>query len=64
LFGRLILNATPWEMFTGLALAILVTISMTLFVYGVHVMGLRKSARKGGIGFWGSLLALLASFCP
>ena len=64
LFGRLIFNVTPWEMVTGLALAILVMISMALFVYGVHVMGLRQSGKKGGVGFFGALLALLASFCP
>jgi hypothetical protein len=64
LFGRLIFNVTPWEMVTGLVLAILVMISMTLFVYGVQVMGLRQSGKKGGVGFFGTLLALLASFCP
>jgi hypothetical protein len=64
LFGRLIFNTTPWEMVTGLALAVLVMISMALFVYGVQVMGLRQSGKKGGVGFFGALLALLASFCP
>jgi len=64
LFGRLIFNTTPGEVLTGLALAILVMISMTLSVYGVHVMGLTKSGKKGGMGLFGSLLALLASFCP
>ena len=64
LFGRLIFNATPWEMLSGLALAILAMISMTLFVYGVRVMGFRQSGKGWGIGFLGTLLALLASFCP
>jgi len=64
LFGRLIINATPWEMVVGLALALLVMNSMVLFVYGVQVMGLRQSGKKGGVGFFGALLALLASFCP
>ena len=64
LFGRLIFNASPWEMVTGFAMAILVMISMALFVYGVQVMGLRQSGKKGGAGFFGALLALLASFCP
>jgi len=64
LFGRLIINATLWEMVVGLALALLVMISMVLFVYGVQVMGLRRSGKKGGVGFFGALLALLASFCP
>jgi hypothetical protein len=64
LFGRLIINATLWEMVTGLALAILVMISMTLSVYGVHVMGLKQYGKKGQVGFFGALLALLASFCP
>jgi hypothetical protein len=64
LFGRLIWNTTPWEVLAGLVLAILVMISMTLFVYGVSVMGLTQSGKKGGMGFFGSLLALLAAFCP
>ena len=68
LFGRLIFNATPWEMVTGLALAILVMISMTLFVYGVQVMGLKAigKERRGGVfrslaGAVGILLSLMSS---
>lgn len=64
LFGRIIWNTTPGEIFTGALLAILVTISMALFVYGVHVMGGVQSSKKSGMGFFGSLLALLAAFCP
>lgn len=64
LFGRIIWNTTPGEILTGLLLAILVTVSMALFVYGVHVMGGVQSGKKSGMGFFGSLLALLAAFCP
>jgi hypothetical protein len=64
LFGRVIWNTTPGEMVGGLLLAFLVMLSMTLFVYGVRVMGGMKLGRKSGIGFFGSLLALLAAFCP
>lgn len=64
LFGRLIWNTTPGEVFTGLLLAILVMVSMTLFVYGVEVMGGMQTGKKSGMGFFGSLLALLAAFCP
>jgi hypothetical protein len=64
LFGRLIWNGGAWEVTAGLGLAILVMMSMTLFVYGVQVMGFRQSGRQCGAGFFGALLALLASFCP
>ena len=64
LFGRLIWNTSPGDMLTGILLAILVMLSMALFVYGVNVMGAKRSGKKGGIGFIGSLLALLAAFCP
>ena len=63
LFGRLIWNTSPGDMLTGILLALLVMLSMALFVYGVHVMGAKRSGKKGGIGFIGSLLALLAAFC-
>jgi len=64
LFGRLIWNTSPGDMLTGILLGILVMLSMSLFVYGVRVMGAKRSGKKGGIGFIGSLLALLAAFCP
>ena len=64
LFGRLIWNTTPGEVLAGFLLAVLVMTSMTLFVYGVHVMGGIKTGKKSGMGFFGSLLALLAAFCP
>jgi hypothetical protein len=64
LFGRLIWNTTPGEIVTGLLLAMLVMISMALFVFGVGVMGAKQSGKKSGVGFFGSLLALLAAFCP
>jgi hypothetical protein len=64
LFGRWIWNTTPREVLAGILLALLVMLSMSLFVYSVQVMGASQSGRKGGIGFFGSLLALLAAFCP
>lgn len=64
LFGRVIWNTTPGEIFTGFLLAFLVMTSMALFVYGVQVMGGVQSGKKSGMGFFGSLLALLAAFCP
>jgi hypothetical protein len=64
LFGRLIWNTTPAEVLTGLLLAMLVMISMALFVFGVRLMGAKQSGKKSGMGFFGSLLALLAAFCP
>lgn len=64
LFGRVILNTTPFELLTGVLLAALVMISMTLFVFGVGVMGAKQSGKESGMGFFGSLLALLAAFCP
>jgi hypothetical protein len=64
LFGRLIWNTSMREIFTGLLLAILVMISMALFVFGVRLMGAKQAGKKGGMGFFGSLLALLAAFCP
>ena len=64
LFGQIIWNTTPAEIFTGLILAILVMISMALFVFSVEIMGAKQSGRKSGMGFFGSLLALIAAFCP
>ncbi len=64
LFGRLIWNTTPGEVLTGLLLAILVMMSMALFVFGVRLLGAKQSGKKSGMGFFGSLLALLAGFCP
>jgi hypothetical protein len=64
LFGQLIFNTSAGELLTGLSLALLVTISMALFVYGVHVMGFSKSGKKGGMGLIGTFLAVLAAFCP
>ena len=64
LFGRWIFNTTPGEVMTGLVMALLVMISMALFVYSIHIMGLGQSGKKGGGGIFGTLLALLASFCP
>ena len=45
-------------------LAMLVMLSVTLFVFGVGVMGAGQTGKKSGIGFFGSLLAVLAAFCP
>jgi hypothetical protein len=64
LFGRVIFNTSPGEAVLGLVLAVLVAMSMTLSVYGIHIMGFAQSRKRGGIGLAGSLLAVLASFCP
>lgn len=64
LFGRVIWNTSPGDVLTGILLAILVMISMALFVFGVRLMGAKQSGKKSGMGFFGSLLALLAAFCP
>ncbi len=64
LFGRLIWNATPGEMLTGLALAVLVAVSISLFIYGVRGKGLAVSMTEGGVGLAGTGLAVLAGFCP
>jgi len=64
LFGSLIWNATLGEMLTGLVLAVLVAVSMSLFVYGVHAKGLAGYGMKGGVGLAGTCLAVLAGFCP
>ncbi len=64
LFGRWIFNTTAGEVLIGLAMAILVMVSMALFVYSVRVIGLAQSRKKGGIGGFGALLAMLAAFCP
>jgi hypothetical protein len=64
LFGRLIWNTTSGEIVAGLVLALLVMISMTMFVYGVRVKGFAQSGKKSGMGLFGAVLALVASFCP
>jgi hypothetical protein len=64
LFGRLIWNTTLGEVMTGLLLAMLVMVSMALFVFGVRLLGAKQSGKKSGMGFFGSLMALLAGFCP
>ena len=64
LFGQVIWNTTPVDVLTGVFIAILVMISMALFVFGVGILGAKQSGRKSGIGFFGSLLALIAAFCP
>jgi hypothetical protein len=64
LFGRLVWNSTPGEMLTGLALAVLVAVSISLFIYGVRGKGLPASITKGGVGLAGTCLAVLAGFCP
>jgi hypothetical protein len=64
LFGRVIWNTTVGEVLVGILMAVLVTLSMSLFVFGAGVLGAQRSGRKGGIGIAGSLLAMLAAFCP
>ncbi len=64
LFGQVIWNTTPSDMAKGLILSILVMISIALFVFSILVLGAEQSGRKSGMGFFGSLLALIAAFCP
>jgi hypothetical protein len=64
LFGRLIFNTTAGEVWAGILLAFLMMISMSLFVYSLQWMGLKKSGKEGGIGLFGAFLAVLAAFCP
>jgi hypothetical protein len=64
LFGRLVWNSTPGEMLTGLVLAVLVAVSISLFVYGVRGKGFAIPMTKGGAGLAGTCLAVLAGFCP
>ncbi len=64
LFGQVIWNTTPSDLAKGLILSILVMISIALFVFGIGVLGAEQSCRKSGMGFFGSLLALIAAFCP
>jgi hypothetical protein len=64
LFGRVIWNTTVGEVLVGILMAVLVTLSMSLFVFGAGVLGAQRSGRKGSIGIAGSLLAMLAAFCP
>ncbi len=64
LFGRWIFNTTPAEVFIGIAMAILVMISMALFAHSIRMMGVIRSGKKCGAGVFGALLAALAAFCP
>ena len=64
LFGRVIFNTTAGEVLAGLLLAFLVMISMSLFVYNIQLIGLKKTGKEGGIGLFGAFLAVLAAFCP
>jgi hypothetical protein len=64
LFGRLIWNTTPGEVLTGLILAALVMLSVTLIAHSVHANCMARSGTKGRIGIAGTFLALLACFCP
>jgi hypothetical protein len=64
LFGRLIFNTTSGDMLTGILLAFLVMISMSLFVYNMQATGLKGSGKESGIGLVGAFLAVLAAYCP
>ena len=64
LSGRLIWSTTWTEIITGVFLAVLVMISISLFVFGAGIMGVKQSGRESRMGFFGSLLALMAAFCP
>ncbi|MEJ2111789.1 MAG: hypothetical protein P8Z37_18140 [Acidobacteriota bacterium] len=52
------------DVLTGMLLATLVLLSVSLFVFGAGRMGVKRSGREGGIGLTGSMLAVIAAFCP
>ena len=60
LFGRVIWNTTAEDLLTGVFLAILVMISMALFVFCAGELGVKQSGRESRMGFLGSMLALMA----
>jgi hypothetical protein len=64
LFGRVIWNTNALDVLTGMLLATLVLLSVSLFVFGAGRMGVKRSGREGGIGLAGSMLAVIAAFCP
>jgi len=64
LFGRLVFNTAAGDVLTGIGLAFLVMISMSLFVHAIQTTGLRGSGKESGMGLAGTLLAVLAAFCP
>jgi hypothetical protein len=64
LFGRVIWNATPGEFAMGFALAVLLSVSVAVSIYGVQKMRLQQAAANRGVGLAGAFLALLACFCP
>lgn len=64
LFGRVIWNTTAFDVLTGILLATLVLLSVSLFVFGAGRMGVKRSGKEGGIGLAGSMLAVIAAFCP
>lgn len=64
LFGRIVWNTSPGEMAVGILLAVLVMLSMSLFVYAASLPGEKRPGSHNGYGLAGSMLAALAAFCP
>lgn len=64
LFGRIVWNASPGEVGAGVLLALLVALSMALFVYGAFLPPGQRPGSRNGYGIAGSMLAALAAFCP
>lgn len=63
LYGRWIFTITPADILVAALAAPLVGISMGLFVYSARHLGLVKPG-QGGASLAGTLLAVVASFCP
>ena len=59
LFGRVIWNTSPGDLLPGILLALLVMLSMSLFIYGAGVMGAKKTGKQGGMGTSTPMRAIL-----
>ena len=62
-YGRWIFNMTVADGLLGITATILVAVGMAIFIFSLRLMGLRR-AGKGGLGIAGTLLAVVAAFCP
>ena len=63
LYGRWIFTITPADILVAVLVTPLVGISLGLFVYSTRHLGLVKPG-QGGASLGGTLLAVVASFCP
>jgi hypothetical protein len=63
LYGRWIFTITSADILVAILVTPLVGLSMGLFVYSARHLGLVRTG-QGGVGLAGTLLAVVASFCP